>query len=168
MTDHVQGLRPTAVTDPRFGRRITEAGPIALSIAATGVIASHAVDHFEGADAWWRFLIRTIGTSITESSGACGQAGPPFRMWRSIGHSPAEDGDRLNVAATLLLADHAGVPLIEATPVFGTVVLTGFDEHAWLPAPLGRSQRAAAAEAIAAAQHYTQMVVAAVNDHRND
>lgn len=160
MTDHSPAEDPIGVTDPHFSQRLTEAGPITLVIDAAGHITGHNAHHLVSADDWWQFLAQAIGTTVTESTSARSQSRARFSLWRSIGYSPAADGDRLNTAATMLMADQAGLPLSEATPVFGTVVLTGFDEHNWLPTPLDRDQRVAAAEALVTAERYAQTVIA--------
>lgn len=160
MTDHSPTDDPIGVTDPHFSQRLTEAGPIALVIDAAGGITDHDVSDLDSLDDWWQFLTQAIGTTVTESTGTHGQPRARLHLWRSIGYSPAADGDRLNTAATMLMADQAGLPLSEATPVYGTAVLTGFDEQHWLPTPLDHDQRAAAAEALVGAERYAQTVIA--------
>lgn len=51
-----------------------------------------------------------------------------------------EDRSQFNTAATMLLASFASLPLQHVTPVFGTVLLTGFDHDSWQPRPLPHPQ----------------------------
>lgn len=152
------------VTDPRFCDQVVQAGPIALVIDPMGRIIGHEVDHLDSHRLWRQFLTDVIGTDVTEVTGSSGRSVARFYLWRSIGRGASGASAQLNATAMMLLADYQDDATFDATPVFGTVVLTGLNERTWAPEPLTADQRRSAAAAIIAAERYAQAVTAVLRD----
>lgn len=160
MSDESETPTHVAVTDPRFREAVAATtDPVLVIHLGNKVDIRDAAKELELGDdhrAWLAFIDEAVGGSA-ETVIKSYRGGYSFYL-NSEDYHQAER-DRFNPVATMLLASADGVQLQHATPMFGTVVVTGFHPKTLLPRPLDGAQMLANLDMLVANERLAQAVI---------